>query len=397
MNEDVKTTGSIGITIATIVSAFGTPIILIVIVLFLIIIVVISVTGIELEQDENGYVISGELGLLSSKYESNGDPGAISDTPGDIGGKSYGAYQFASNMGSLTSFLGWLKDNDNELYNRLMSARKKDGGYGGYFDKEWQEIADMDSTKFLELQHEYTKYVYYDPVVEYFKTKGFDITIRSRALQNVVWSTAVQHGAGGAKQIIGLQNLNGSDEEIITGIYTERMKVDIYFKSSSQAVKDSVKKRFENELKDALIMLEEDKTSNTSKMTWPVPSCKIITSGFGNRIDPVNGGYKMHKGIDISADYGKNIIAADSGRVITVGFDVNGYGNYIIVEHGNGINTLYGHCSSIVAKNYQNVERGVIIAKIGSTGKSTGNHLHFEVKVNDESVDPLNYVNASLN
>jgi hypothetical protein len=199
-----------------------------------------------------------ELGSLSAKYESNGDPGSIGNNYGDFGGKSYGAYQFASNVGSVNSFLKWLMSADNDLYKRLIAAKNKDGGYGSNFDSTWKAIAKEDKEHFFDLQHAYIKYAYYDPVVEYFEARDFYINERSLALRNVVWSTAVQHGTNGAKGIIGLQDLTKSDRVIITGIYNERMKVNKYFASSSPAIRQSVYNRFIKELQDALNMLEAE-------------------------------------------------------------------------------------------------------------------------------------------
>jgi len=202
--------------------------------------------------------ISGDLGSLSAKYESSGNPGTIANTQGDPGGKSYGVYQFAANMGSLNSFLMWLSSVDVNMYNRLMAAKNKDGGYGKTFDAVWTQIANEDPQHFYELQHTYIKGSYFDPVVSHFKGKGFDIESRSKALQNVVWSTSVQHGTGGAISIIGKQDLTKLDREIIIGTYNERTKVNIHFSSSSPAVRQAVYNRFKAELQDALAMLESE-------------------------------------------------------------------------------------------------------------------------------------------
>jgi hypothetical protein len=139
-----------------------------------------------------------------------------------------------------------------------MSAKDKDGDYGATFDSEWKQIANEQPEYFYSLQYNYIKGMYFDQVVVYFKERGFDIESRSKTLQSVIWSTAVQHGVGGAIGIIGKQNLNGTDREIIIGIYSERMKVDIYFYSSSLEIRQSVYNRFENELIDALAMLEAE-------------------------------------------------------------------------------------------------------------------------------------------
>jgi hypothetical protein len=201
--------------------------------------------------------VKGGLGSLSAKYESSGEPGTIADNQGDWGGKSYGLYQLAVNMGSMDSFLMWLKGADVKIYNRLISARIKDGGYGVNFDSEWKSIAREQREHFANLQHSYIKISYYDPVVDHFKGK-IDFNKRSKALQNTIWSTSVQHGVGGAINIISKQNLKGTDREIIVGIYNERMKVGIYFANSSPSIRAGVYKRFEQELQEALAMLQSE-------------------------------------------------------------------------------------------------------------------------------------------
>ena len=125
--------------------------------------------------------------------------------------------------------------------------------------------------------------------------------------------------------------------------------------------------------------------------TWPLPSSHTITSNYGYRTHPVSGQKKLHTGLDIGASYGSPIVAAADGVVIMAQYN-GGYGNCIIVDHGGGVATLYGHMSSFVAKNGQTVKAGQTIGKVGSTGVSTGNHLHFEVRINGSTVNPRNYV-----
>lgn len=127
------------------------------------------------------------------------------------------------------------------------------------------------------------------------------------------------------------------------------------------------------------------------KFTWPVPGYYYISSEFGGRTSPISGKYEFHTGIDIPAEYGNNVLAAADGVVITSGW-VRGYGNTIMINHGNGLVTLYAHNSSLVVSNGQTVKAGQVIAKIGSTGYSTGNHCHFEVRKNGSAVSPWNYV-----
>lgn len=126
-------------------------------------------------------------------------------------------------------------------------------------------------------------------------------------------------------------------------------------------------------------------------MAWPVPSSHRITSAYGYRIHPVYKTKKFHSGIDIGASYGVDIIAAADGTV-TLSADNGGYGKCLIINHGSGISTLYGHNSVLLVSKGQKVTKGQVIAKAGSTGVSTGPHLHFEVRVNGSTADPTQYL-----
>jgi murein DD-endopeptidase MepM/ murein hydrolase activator NlpD len=131
---------------------------------------------------------------------------------------------------------------------------------------------------------------------------------------------------------------------------------------------------------------------STGNFTWPVPSCTTITSGFGARWGTV------HKGIDISRSgiYGAAIVAADSGKVIKAGYGnygtgYGGYGNVVAIDHGGGYSTLYGHMSRVAVSAGEYVTKGQVIGYVGSTGQSTGPHLHFEIRVNGVAKDPMNW------
>ena len=134
-----------------------------------------------------------------------------------------------------------------------------------------------------------------------------------------------------------------------------------------------------------------DGDGGASGFLWPCPSSKRITSGFGNRAQPTAGASTNHKGIDIGASYGASIIAAAGGRVTTAAYSSSA-GNYVVISHGNGLSTVYMHCSALYVSAGQTVSAGQSIAAVGSTGYSTGNHLHFGVIKNGSYVNPLGYV-----
>ncbi|MEO6288834.1 MAG: M23 family metallopeptidase [Ginsengibacter sp.] len=114
-----------------------------------------------------------------------------------------------------------------------------------------------------------------------------------------------------------------------------------------------------------------------------------IASGFGMRIDPVYGTPKMHKGLDFTSPQGTPIYATADGTIAEAGFSADGYGNHVVINHGYGYQTLYGHMVRIKVKSRQRVKRGEILGWVGSTGKSTGPHCHYEVHVNGQDVDPV--------
>jgi len=116
-----------------------------------------------------------------------------------------------------------------------------------------------------------------------------------------------------------------------------------------------------------------------------------ISSGFGNRVHPILGYSRFHAGVDFSASYGSTIRAADSGRVIFSGW-YGGYGQAVVLDHGNGLSTLYAHASRLFVREGQIVEQGQPVAAVGSTGLSTGPHLHFEVRRNGNPVNPMGYL-----
>lgn len=116
-----------------------------------------------------------------------------------------------------------------------------------------------------------------------------------------------------------------------------------------------------------------------------------VTSGYGYRTDPITGASAFHSGIDFGSPCGTPIKAAGTGVVISAGFNSGGYGNMTLINHGGGLSTLYGHQSSIIVAGGQSVTQGQVIGYVGSTGKSTGCHVHFEVRENGNPVDPNGY------
>lgn len=147
--------------------------------------------------------------------------------------------------------------------------------------------------------------------------------------------------------------------------------------------------REEASIKAEIRAAAEPKGTRPGRLVRPVPGA--ISSAFGMRIHPVFGTLKMHNGVDMDADHGTRIRAAADGTVILVGVK-GGYGNTVMIDHGGGMVTLYAHQSKLGVSVGQKVKAGQTIGYIGSTGVSTGPHLHFEVRINASPVDPANYL-----
>ena len=130
----------------------------------------------------------------------------------------------------------------------------------------------------------------------------------------------------------------------------------------------------------------------SGRFLWPTPGYSKITSDYGMRVHPILGTKKLHTGIDIGAPSGTRILSGDAGVVIHAGW-LGAYGNAVVVDHGGGLSTLYGHMSSIAVREGQQVTAGQKLGGVGSTGLSTGPHLHFEVRVNGNPVSPWGYLN----
>ena len=124
--------------------------------------------------------------------------------------------------------------------------------------------------------------------------------------------------------------------------------------------------------------------AGSGQFGWPTGGGVRVSRGFA-------GQYPAHNGVDIAGPYGTAIVASDSGTVVTAKYTNRGYGVYLVIDHGNGYQTLYGHCSSLLVSPGESVKKGQVIARMGSTGNSTGNHLHFEIKRGNTRYDPYKF------
>ena len=144
----------------------------------------------------------------------------------------------------------------------------------------------------------------------------------------------------------------------------------------------------ENETQIVFNEIRENILSN--RFLAPLKSY-TVTSRFGSRTDPISNSPSTHSGVDMAANYGDEILASLAGTVEDAGYEAS-YGNYVIIKHSSSLKTVYAHCSSLKVEKGETVKAGQVIALVGSTGRSTGPHLHFEVILNDNKVNPENYV-----
>ena len=208
------------------------------------------------------------LGDLSAQYESNGDPGCISDGYGDPGGKSYGTYQFSSNAGSLGNFIVWLTYNYPQYADQLSEYNLCSEG----FDEAWRSIAANDPDGFSQAQHEYVKAEYYDPAVQTLADNYWHIGNHNEVMQDVVWSRSVQYGPGNILDMFteAVQTMYNAETGEYSGYpnlsYVDSPEYDYDFivavysvcktpEWNSSALRDSLNNRFDSEMHDALARL----------------------------------------------------------------------------------------------------------------------------------------------
>jgi septal ring factor EnvC (AmiA/AmiB activator) len=184
-----------------------------------------------------------------------------------------------------------------------------------------------------------------------------------------------------------LSKLESKRKNILAQVSAQRLEIADYV-SQLEHLSKEMEEKLENMIIYEQKLNREDKVhlTGTGIFSWPVNGS--ITSPYGWRVHPIYGGYRFHTGIDLSAGYGEIISAASDGIVIFTGW-YDGYGYTVVIDHGSGYSSLYAHCSSILVRKGQTVYKGEAIARVGSTGNSTGPHLHFEIRQNGSPINPM--------
>lgn len=221
------------------------------------------------------------------------------------------------------------------------------------------------------------------------------LTEEHQKLQELQEQTEAKHGA--VETMLAEKNKELKNFE--TQIADTEGQISAYeqdLKAQEEAVRrmeEEIKRQEEEARKAAEAAGKQYNTVSLGNINfiWPLPASSRITSRFGGRSSPTEGASSNHQGVDIGASTGTSIVAAASGTVVISTYSYSA-GNYIMINHGGGVYTVYMHCSQLLASEGDTVSQGQTIAKVGSTGYSTGPHLHFGIRYNGKYIDPLNYV-----
>lgn len=295
----------------------------------------------------------------------------------------------------------------NEKQAEIDAANTKISGLNTDIDKTTEKLKAR-----MKVMYEYGSTSYLEILLE---SKGFsDLFTRIAAIQAIVrhdnsviddYENQINELEAAKQIIVSEQEEQIAAKDILT---TEQSKLETLRNERSAVVAQlnsdiaALEAAEKQKEKDAASLQSEiskalSKSSNTvvykgnGKFGWPSAASTRITSQYGYRIHPIFGTKKLHRGIDIGAAAGTGVLAAEDGVVLTAGYN-NSYGYYITINHGGGYVTLYAHNSKLLVKSGQSVTRGQVIAKCGSTGNSTGPHIHFEVQINGQLANPLNYL-----
>ena len=242
----------------------------------------------------------------------------------------------------------------------------------------------MEELEEAKLEYEYKK-MYQEESYEIIEMalKDKDLSIDNMTLNNDELRQKIKKAQD---LIVEIEKKENSLEEDLKAVQSEIKKLEEAEKKAAADKKAAAEKKAAADKKAA----EENKYKG-GKMLWPVPGHTRISSNYGNRTDPFTKKTTFHAGIDIPAPKGSAIVAAADGKV-TMAKTNGGYGKCVKIDHGSGIIAIYAHCNEMLVKVGDKVKKGDLIAKVGTTGRSTGNHLHFEVRVNGKTVDPIKYL-----
>lgn len=190
-----------------------------------------------------------------------------------------------------------------------------------------------------------------------------------------------------------LKSFGGNYFEYVKQWYNEKINDSLIVEKSIKEYQSVINEKFSKNTRFLNYDSKNLPPINLSVKLFEPLSAGTITSHYGARIDPITGQNSLHNGLDIGTDGGNPIYAVLPGTIKRAE-KIGGYGNCIVIDHGNDIETLYGHCKSLSVATGTFVERGQEVALVGSSGRATGNHLHFEIAINGEKVNPETFLSS---
>ena len=206
-----------------------------------------------------------------------------------------------------------------------------------------------------------------------------------------------QHDNDIQRLIFGIEPTDANNENDSSALTVANSKSNSVLISETAQTIDNLSRRItsQSEVLANIMKMVQDKEKQLASIPAISPiddrNLKRFASGYGYRIHPIYRTLKMHKGIDLTAPTGTNVYATGNGKVVSANSTADGYGKKVIIDHGHGYKTLYAHLNKITVKAGQRVQRGDVIGEVGSTGRSTAPHLHYEVRKNDRTENPVNY------
>ncbi len=310
-------------------------------------------------------------------------------------------------VAALSSAIEATKTEIENKEKELEEAQKNTDTYKEEFKKRARIMYENGSTSYLEVLFGAKSFSDFIEKVEIVGSiVSYDREVLNRFVENqlIIKNAKNEKEALLLKQQDDMKGLEYRQEELQVLLEKQQALIEKITQDEGLAQKAlaAAEKKYEEEQRkaqeeiDRQLALKKNQPVNVTykggKFAWPAPSGSRISSPFGYRKHPISGTRRYHSGIDIPTAYGTNIIAAEAGTVIVAKYE-SGYGRYVVINHGNGYTTLYGHNSQLLVSAGQSVSRGQVIAKAGSTGMSTGPHCHFEVRYNGVRQNPLNYLN----
>lgn len=271
-----------------------------------------------------------------------------------------------------------------ELYKEHLRSMEEQGTFNFYLSLLFSAESFSDLLTRIDM---ITEIMEYDKRVEQEYKDARDFALEVKAEYEDYAAELTEKADELQSEIDALQEELAKIHEKISAMQSD---IDFYQEAYNQYAADEDKLLAEIDRMTEELKKQNTPVSSTGNYIWPCPSCYTISSNYGYRIHPIYGTKRLHAGTDIAAQYGAEVVAADGGNV-TVATYSSSYGNYVMIYHADGSSTLYAHMSSLAVSAGETVNQGDVIGYVGSTGNSTGPHLHFEVRVNGSTVDPMNY------